>query len=636
MASKGIHNVIYPGNGFSLLDGGLDTKYEKAIIADNESPDCLNIVFKNGAVETRGGTSKLNTTTAGTFVCDGLYVRRDDDGSETMIAFHGGTARYLTTGGTTFITIGSGQSVFTAGIRVCAAQYRDNIFFGNGGIIPYKYNGTDWTRHGVYPLTNTASFVSTGAGNVQAGVLSYKFTALNSYLVESDLSNAVTITATNSSTIGITSIPVVPQSWGVSSRRIYRSSGATYNLVTTLNDNTTTTYNDSTQTPTSSGPSDNGVPPKYSVCIYHANRLFVNDAANGNYVWYSEVGQPFTFQSDSFFKVGDASSDLVKGFDVFDNALVVRCENSVVLNYMEDAADDTTWRQFRVRASVGSRSPFGSWFYDNKVGFVAIQNTKLAGFAALSGDTIDPSATFLTVATAGSNLISDRIEPDVFAFQSAYVGNISAIVYKNRAYIAVTYGAGATTNNRIYLFDFSISNLAKKQTFAWSAFSGVTPAQFAIYGGNLYYGSSSTDGFIYQLDTSSYVDVTTAIDSYYWTKEFSGNAGHENYIKDFRKLRILVDLAGLYYMNITYRVDSDSGTGNTAQIYLDPGTSVWNNFLWGMGMWGGGQGQKEFEIPLGSAHGKRIQFKFSNQNTANQRFKVHRLSFTYNIRGLGG
>ncbi len=633
MGSK--YEVVYPSDKSIMFDGGKDNKFEKSIIPDNESPDCLNVVFTNGAVQTRGGNAILNTATVGTFVCDGLYVRRSDDGSQTMIAFHGGTARALV--GTSFNTIPSALSVFTAGIRVGAAQYRNNIFFGNGGVIPMKYNGVDFTRHGVYPPpTNTTSALTNGAGAVSAGSATYKIAFVNSYAAISDVSAGITITLAASSTVSLTSLPLAPTSWGVSARRIYRSSnGSTSKLLATVADNTTTTYTDNTDTLslTTTAPTDNGVPPKFSVCLYHANRLFVNDTANPNYVWYSELGEPFTFKSTNFFKVGDASSDLVKGFDIYDNSVVVHCENSQTINYMTNSADDTTWRQVRVRSSFGNKSPFGTWTYNNKIGFPAFQNTKFVGFAALNGDTVEPSATFLTVSVSGSDLLSDKIEPDIFDVQEAYASNISTIVYKNVAYIAVTYGAGTTTNNRIYAFDFSKSDLSKKQEWSWAPFSNQTPAQFAIYGGFLYFGSAANDGFIRQLETGSYVDGSTAINSYYYTKQFSGNPGHENLPKDFRKVKFVADLAGDYYMTLTWKVDSDKGSGQTKNVYLNPGGSLWGTMQYGRDVWGGGQNDFEFEISLGQCYGKRIQFKFDNQNAANQRFKVHRMTFTYNIRG---
>ncbi len=627
------YEVVYPSKGVILFDGGLDTKFEKSIIPDNESPDCLNVVFDNGAVASRSGSSKLNTALVGSYACDGLYTRRDDDGSETMIAFHGGTARYLAV--TSFHTIPSALSVFTAGVRVAATQYRDCMFIGNGGVIPYKYNGSDFTRHGVYPLTNVLSAACGGAGNIQSGTVSYKITGLNSYLAESDLSAAaITLTVTASCTISLSSVPVAPQSYGVSTRRVYRygPSNTTYVLVGTIANNTTTTFSDTTQTGTSNAPTDNGVPPKYNVCIYHSNRLFVNDVNNPNYVWYSELGEPFTFSSTNFFKVGDATSDLVKSFAISDNALAVFCENSEWLNYMA-SADDADWSQVRVRSTYGCKSPHGIWYFGNKVGFPAYQNSRLVGLAALAGAAVEPSSTLLTVSVSGSDLLSDKIEPDIFDMVDTYVGNISSITYQNKAYIAVTHGSGQTTNNRIYCFDFSSSNLAKSQKYSLVPFTGLNVAQFAIYGGNLYYGSSLTDGFVYKLDSTLYSDNAGAIDAYYWSKEYSGHSGHENLPKDFRKIKFLADLSGNYPLRLTWRVDSDSGVGQSKTLSLDSGSPLWGTMMWGIDIWGAGRSQYEFEVPLGQTQGKRIQFKFDNQNTTNQKFKIHRMTFTYNVRG---
>jgi hypothetical protein len=55
---------------------------------------------------------------------------------------------------------------------------------------------------------------------------------------------------------------------------------------------------------------------------------------------------------------------------------------------------------------------------------------------------------------------------------------------------------------------------------------------------------------------------------------------------------------------------------------------------WGTDSWGGGVDQEDVRFDLGTARGKRIQFKFSNQNAADQRFKVHGLNYAYNLKGL--
>lgn len=630
-------SVTYPPSNRIVLDGGLNSKFERSIIKDNESPDCLNVVFSNGSVATRGGTAKLNTAAIGSFVGDGIYTRRTDGGVESMVVFAGGTMWVLS--GTSFATVASAQSVFTAGIRVSTTQYENHMFIGNGGVDPYKYNGDAFTRHGVPAPTTTATVASNGAGNV-TGSVSYKITYVNSQLVEgnpSPITTTFTATATGS-ILRLTSIPVAPQSHGVNSRRLYRteSGGTTWKRVTEIADNTTTTYDDNTLDANLgvAPPSDNGEPPKYSVVCYHANRLFCNDTANPNLVWYSNLAEPYTFGSANFVRIGDATADLVKGLAVYDNSVVVMCENSAWLIYMPSTTP-SDWQLVRLKSPYGSKSPFGLALFDNKLFFPAMQNSKIVGFAAIEGDGVQPSATLLTVSSAGSLLKSDKIEPDIFDIQEPYAGNISSFVFKNKVWTAVTYGNNATQNNRVFVYDFSISNVDRGEP-AWVPFTFPTnkaPAQFTVYDGKLYYVASSATGFVYQADTTDYNDDGAAINSYIWTKEFSGRKEHENDFKDFRQIVVLFDKAGAYYMNVTYRVDSDSGVGDTLQLSLDPDATLWGSFSWGMRNWGGGQEQQEVRQSLGALRGKRIQLRFSNQNTVNQRFKVHGIKFTYNVKG---
>lgn len=636
---------IYPKQGQTTLDGGLNNKYEKSIIQDNESPDCLNVVFNNGAVATRPGWTKVNTLSIGSgasFVGDGIYTRTDNDGSESMIVFAGGSAFRL--GTTTFITIPSAQSIYTAGFRVCHGMQEDHSFFGNGGTVPYKYNGTDWTRHGVYPPTSayvggaaTMTAVSQGTGGLTGGY-QYKLTAVNSALVESDVGPVSPTFTAASATIGVSAIPVMPQSFGVSSRRLYRTvaGGSVFKRIATLSDNTTTTYSDNT--PDASlgvtAPADNGVPPNYSTIIYHQYRLFMNDPANPNFVWYSELNQPYTVASTNFFRIGDKTVDLVRGFAVFDNGLICFGDRSITVVYMP-STDPTDWQFVVSKSAYGSKSPFCLVNYNNKVLFPAVQNTKFSGFGAFSGNTTEQNVTALSVLNAGSDLLTDRLEPDMFQVQEGYIQNISGITYQNKIYIALTYGTSQTTNNRIYLMDFSISNISKNQKESWVPWTStvVNPAQFTIYGGFLYCISSTATGFVYKLSTATYSDDGSAINSYIYTKEFSGYGNEINNHKDFRTLNMLVDQSGAYFMNVTYKTNSEIASGDTQQINISPGGSLWGTMVWGVDVWGGGKYQDKKRVFLGNSNGERIQFKFSNQNTAGQMFKVHWLNYGYNVKG---
>lgn len=632
-----IFNIVYPKRGTIKLDGGLNNKFEKSLIKDNESPSCFNVVFDDGAVGTRGGTTKLNSAAIGSFTGDGLYTRTGNDSQQTMIAFAGGTAWEL--GTTTFTTIGSAQSVFTAGVRVGAAQYENHLFCGNGGVIPYKYNGTDFTRHGVYPPPDSLISIATNSNGTLTGDYQYKITYVNSQAVEGNPTTATTLFAASSEELSLTSIPVGPQSWGVASRNIYRTetSGATFHLVTALADNTTTSltdnHSDSEINGNATPPDDAGVPPKYDAIVYHQNRLFCNDPTNRNYIWYSDLAEPYTFASTNFFRVGDNSGDIVTGLFVHDNSVIVLCRNSIHKLYMPTTTP-TDWSMIKLRTGYGSRSPYGCFIWNNRMMFPAFQNDKLVGFASITGGTIDPNATVLENSVQLSDLYSEKIEPDAFTILESAAGDISASVYQNKAYITVPYGAGASENNRIYIFDFSLDR-GKEQEFSWTPTdtSSINAAQMTVYGGDLYYISSLADGFVYQLQDGTSNDDDAAIDSYYWTKEFSGQPGHEELQKDFRSISVLVDKAGAYTMDVGVRVDSDKGDGVNYQLDLTPEVAVWNSFDWGGAEWGAGAEQEEITLYLGQITGKRIQLKFGNQNAADQRFKVHGLKITYNIKG---
>jgi hypothetical protein len=630
-----VSKQISPPKGRFLFDGGLNTKFEKTIIGDNESPDCLNVIFSNGAVGTREGSQKLNTTAIGSFVGDGIYTRHTNTGGQTMIVFAGGSAWQLS--GSTFTTIPSAQSVFTAGIRVAAAEYQQHLFVGNGAVVPYKWNGTDWTRHGVYEPPTTSTVTSNAVG-VLNGDYRYKITNVNSQGVESDVGPVTTTFGAANATLRVASIPVAPQSWGISSRRVYRnktSATSTYFRVGTIADNSTTTFDDNIADASlgAEAPTDQGTPPMYGVIAYHRDRLFVNDPGNPNFINYSEINEPYTFKAENFWRFGDNTTDLVRCIVPYGENIAIFGDRSIEIRYMP-STDDTEWLSIKVQTPYGCKSPFGIVKYKEGLLFPAIQENKFVGFAHLQGAALSPSVTFLTVSNAGSELLSDKVEPDMLNVKDADVGELSAIVYENKAYFSVPYGSSATENNRIYVFDFSISNLTKNTPFSWAPWSGLYGAQFAEYSGDVYFVDGRANGAVRKINTGVYNDDGAAIDSYYWTKEFGGNAGEYNFHKDFRHANILADLAGSYHMDVTARVDSDTGSGNTQTVDIDPGGSLWGDMIWGTDQWGGGSAQNEFRLDLGTLSGKRIQFKYSNQNTVNQRFKVHGLNFLSNIKGF--
>jgi hypothetical protein len=633
--AQGPFTKIYPstGDGYITMDGGLSSNFPRSVILDNESPDCLNVVFEDGTVATREGTSLLNTAAIGSFAGDGLYVRHDNSGSETMVAFAGGTAWDLQ--GTSFITLGSAQSVFTAGVRVGASEYENHLFCGNGGVIPYKYNGTDWTRHGVYPATATMTAATSSNGTL-TGDYNYRLTYVNSQLVESDVGPITATFTAASEEVSVTSIPVAPQSFGIDTRKLYRTEagGTTYKLLTTINDNTTTSYTDNSSDSElgANAPTDQGVPPLYQLIEYLQDRLFVNDSGNPNLLWYSELAEPYTFKSTNFIRVGDKSGKLLRGIKAYNNGIVLATDEGMEFVYMPDTTPGN-WVKVVLRVPFGSLSPFALQPYQDRMIFPAMQSGKFVGFGSIIGTSIEPDATFLTVLTAGGELVSQKIEDQMFNFEAGQEANISSIAFKNRLYITVTYEASSTENDRIYVLNYNIDNLSKVQKFSWVPWNGLNAAQFVEYNGDLYFIDSTATGFVRKMLDGTYNDNSAAIDSYYWTKEFNGFKGDENFMKDHRFLSFLVENSGGWFIDVVARVDSDKGDGDKYAVSVDPGSSLWGTFVFGRDSWGGGSDEKDEKLFLGGLRGKRVQFKFTNQNTAGQKFKVHWIKHAYNKKG---
>jgi len=502
-----------------------------------------------------------------------------------------------------------------------------------------KYKNNELTRHGVYPPESTMTVGTAPTGSVITGDYQYKVTYVNSNLVESDIGGTTPTFTAASENILLTSIPVAPQSFGVGSRRIYRteSSGIVFYRLTTLSNNTTTTYEDNTLSSDLSGitaPSDNGVPPNYQSILYHSGRMFCIDPSD-NTVKYSEVANPYTFKALSFRYIGDKTGDIPLTLQVYDNAVIVGCKRSHWMIYMPDA-DDTNWVNVRIITQYGSKSPFCSFKYNNKVMFAATEEagSNFVGFAAISGNAVEPDVTLLTKSALGSDLKSNKIGDEVADYKDSLAPGYAAIVHKNRAYITGAKTTAATYNNRILYFDFSIENVAKANEFSWAPWDGINANCFTIYDDKLYFGCSDECGAIHEMNTSDYNDNAVAINSYAWTKEYSCDPSYESWTKDFRWLTLFYELSGQWYMNYTVRIDSDKGGGTTNQLDLDPGGNLWGALIWGQDDWSAGRQESEQKISIGTYRGKRIQFKFDNQNTAGQSFKVIGLAITYNVRGL--
>lgn len=635
-------HVQYPPRYYMSLDGGKNNRVAKQWLLDNESPDCKNVVYGFGYVETRQGSHRINTSSVGSYACDGLFTRHDISGAESMVAYFNGAMYALS--GTTFNLVSGSTSVFTAATRIYAAEYENNIFFGNGHSIPRRYDGTNFFRHGVYPPTSAPTVATSVCGlSLNTGTYQYTVTYVNSNLVESNIGPyTTTFTASGGTGFSLSDVPVAPASFGVESRYIYRNaaSGAVWYRCGTISNNTSTTFVDSMSEAgliaSSQAPTANDVPPQYSQILFHAGRFFMIDPVT-TWVWYTDLGNPYVVAPTNFRRIGDATAEIPKALGIWDNYLIVFCQNNTAWTvYMPDS-DDANWVDFKIRSPYGSKSPLSVFSMKNKLYFAATENGKFVGFAGITAQGADPTATATEVGAIGSTLITEPIKDDISDFKSGSLGDISAIVFDNKAYISYTNSTGSY-NNRIYVFDFSDESFNRKQEIVLVPWTGLNISYFAVYEGNIYGGCSDNIGHVHKLNDGSYSDnsyatAPTAIDSYLWSKEYGGADGHESWHKDFRFLNLLYEPCGNYNMALKTRTDSDRGDGLIEPISLNPNTTLWSSFAWGSRNWEAGRSEIELKKPLGQFSGKRIQFGFSNLNMAGSKFKIVGLNITYNLKG---
>ena len=121
------------------------------------------------------------------------------------------------------------------------------LFIVGGGDVPVTYDLSTVTRQVL--TAPGAATVALGAAGVLNGTYSYKVTFVNDF-GETTAGTASANISPSSEKVDLSVIPTggTTEPYAVRQRKIYRTEagGATYKLLTTINDNTTTTYTDNT------------------------------------------------------------------------------------------------------------------------------------------------------------------------------------------------------------------------------------------------------------------------------------------------------------------------------------------------------------------------------------------------------
>lgn len=289
-----------------------------------------------GAITKRGGGVDYNPS-ALAFPIKDQFEAIFSDGVHHLLEVEGGRLGY-TSGDNVFNTVTSGYSA-TSNFEF--DLYADRVYFGNGVNSPQvydrvtSYGGVTYTAPktkamGCQVPTSAVTFAADSAGgSVPAGSHTYKVTYLYYDIEESNgsSSSAVHTVSNPNNTVNLTAIPV--GGYGVTARKIYRDNNdGNYLLVGSISDNTTTTYTDTVSLGTSPIPTDNSLPPNFSLIVTHDDRVWLAGiSGDPSTVWYSDAGTPDIVQSSNFIVCN--TKDFITGLVIYQGRPIVFSRNSI-------------------------------------------------------------------------------------------------------------------------------------------------------------------------------------------------------------------------------------------------------------------------------------------------------------------
>ena len=490
-------------NYFSGLNAGkspIDIAYPDSPYGGRNTPISNMQLLADGGITTRNPW-RFFASAATSKAIDGMGVF-SPSGTERLVVAAGGNL-YQTTGQTapTALTlIASALGIWTSGVEVNMVAARNYIFMSNGNVLPYKFDGTDFTRAGVSATTQALS-IACGAAGVLTGTYTYKYAGFNSASVEGDIgtiSNSIVNVAGRNT---VSNIPTAPASFGINSWKIYRNTAGvttTYWLVTSVTNGVTSfTDNNTDASLVTLAPTDNATPPYMTGMIAVMSRIF-GFTANSSNLWYSNIRDPETFKSTNYIEINLGDGNNITALTEVDGGLLVHKNSSSGFGSLYyvfmPTATDTDWIVTRLdttRSSVAKNSAIKfmdralivdlKGFYASRlVGGNDIQ-TEDIGEIIKSKIPTSAQTTSFAIDFDGKIYVynKDRLQFLVYAYK--YLGS-----RKGSLWTVISTGGGA---------NFSLNNAVK-------------------YAGRILGGSSSADGQTYTVDSdyngTSFVDYNGA------------------------------------------------------------------------------------------------------------------------------
>lgn len=613
---------------YERFDGGWNTKASPGDLDPSESPDLLNVQFDDtGGVATRDGSAILNTQAIGSAPID---QAASYNGS--MVVWAGGDM--YAKSGTTFVTIASAQSQFVSGVKVAYTVYQNLLMFSDGTGGPWKYSDRDAFYQLGISTPSACTGASGGSGPISAGTYYYKVSYVNSQVVEGEAGSAsVGVVLTNTAAVDLTDIPVGATSLGVDARNIYRStsSDGPFYYIAQLADNSTTTYTDTTAVgdeSTQTDVDDATAPNPWNTVAADQERLwFDNKTSDKTILGYTELANPFISEALNLFNMGKGDGQDILALVPMQDLLAVFKDNSIWIIFYNGSTAPTSWQRHKTQIPRGIVSKYAWAKTRDGILYFGKDNEIPTGAHIMTG--VDSAMT--TDGFVITDEIADKIENQFFNMETAHFDLIEGVTYKNKHYFSFPKDGDTSFPAHILVYDDT--RVTKQgQPGIWYPWDGINVNTWVVHDGVLYSGDSQATGYVRKLFAGVYNDSGEAINSYFWAAEAGGEKKIEDHVKTWRKADLWYGLLGAWNMRLKWREGGAGGVGNTTNIDLTPGGTLWGAFNWGEEDWSAGNERQRLRYSLGILHTKLAQIGFDNNDTVGQAFSVYRAILSANLK----
>lgn len=523
------YNIPETGTIPLVIDrfAGLNTQTTASQIADNESPDLLNITFDaEGRPDKRFGYQRVYATSLGAGKINGMFNFVKKDGT-TRFLIHWGTNLYTQTGSAQPVQIYTGlannRSVFFA--------FNDYVWILDGTNY-VRYDGTTVATVQSIAYIPTVLVSTPPAGG---GTALEDFNLIGNGFKQMFSGNG---TATVYQ-LGLTNLSAAPPliTAIVNGTTITEGSGLTVDRVAGTVTFTTAPANGTNNVIITAYKSVPANESKILNCTDYVifggtqdTRVFIYGNQNfPNFAYRSGLYDPSYFPENGFIKIGSDAAAIKKMVIQYDTCIILKGPLRNSISSAQNVNDNLIWAMtFELNDGVPS---FPVIPVNNQIGCIGIDSVQL----------INNAPTWLSDVGVhqlqGTNVRDERNTAHISGkVDRASDFNLTGLMQNTTLASSVSADfdqkyilALNDAKNTAFIFDYLLN--------IWYKWDNIPASCFVIIGNYLYFGSNTT-GLVYKFmqadDTNNYRDDTAAINCYWKSKPL--NFGSNSMLKTAPRL----------------------------------------------------------------------------------------------------